>query len=401
MSQYKILKNLVHQLIGFNTISRSSNLRLIQFIQDYLGKYGISAILAYSDDKERANLYATIGPKNKRGILLSGHTDVVPANEPQWQSDPFQAIEKNDKIYGRGTADMKSFIAAVLAWVPIFLEKEPSIPIHLAFSYDEEIGCIGVHKLLTMMKDMPILPAMCIVGEPTSMQVVNGHKGKIGQEVTIKGLAAHSGLLNKGVNAIEYAAQLIVFIKHLNQELRDIGPHEDAFEINHTSLQTGIISGGTALNIVPESCTFKFEIRNIPSQNISGIIQRIHNFALGELLPKMKAHSVEANAQCAIEFDTISEYPGLFTPANETVVHFVQSLTEVEGLGKINFGTEGGLFSKEMNIPTVVCGPGNMEQGHKPNEYIENSQLQAIDQFMNRLNKAIHQPIDKIRFSDQ
>jgi len=376
---------LIKRLIGFDTTSFKSNLELIEFIEGYLAELGVDSILVFNEEKTKANLYATIGPKDTSGIMLSGHTDVVPITGQDWSTDPFEVVQKEGALYGRGTADMKSFIAIVLAYVPELLAVDIKIPVHLAFSYDEEIGCVGVRRLLHMMQDMPVLPKMCVVGEPTTMQVVHAHKGKRAQRVTVTGLEAHSSLPHIGVNAVDYAAEMVVYIRKIAKEMAETGPYEEGFEVEHTTLHVGKIQGGTALNIVPKSCSFDFEIRNIPAHDPQPLLDRIRLYAKQELEPQM--HDVFKD--CGIEFEDLSGYPGMFTPADADVVNFVKALTDVEGLNKITFGTEGGLFTERVGIPTVVCGPGNIEQAHKPNEFIAIEQVRQMEVFMQRLIACI------------
>lgn len=378
-------RHLIETLIAFDSTSYRSNLDLIYFIRDYLAEYDIKSVLVFNHEKTKANLYATIGPQDKPGVMLSGHTDVVPVKGQNWSSDPFIVEEKDDALFGRGTADMKSFIAIALAYVPQILEAKLTTPVHLAFSYDEEIGCVGVRRLLDMMQDMPIKPAMCIVGEPTSMQVVNAHKGKLAQLVRVTGLEAHSSLPHIGVNAVDYAAELIVFIRKLAKELEQTGPYEEGFEVTHTTIHTGIIKGGVALNIVPNLCELKFEIRNIPKQDPEPLLGRIIEYAKIKLEPEMKV--IDEN--CGFEFEHSSGYPGMFTAPNEEVVNFVKTLTVVDGIKKVSFGTEGGLFTQQLGIPTVICGPGNIEQAHKPDEFIQLDQIEQMEHFMLRLIKAL------------
>ena len=375
----------IKELVQFDTTSFKSNLQLITFISDYLQGFGVESELVFNQEKTKANLYATLGPKDRPGVMLSGHTDVVPVTGQNWDSDPFQVVQKDSRLFGRGTADMKSFIAVALAYVPEIMQANLKTPVHFAFSFDEEIGCVGVRHLLKMMADMPIKPAMCIVGEPTSMQVVNAHKGKLAQRVTVTGLEAHSSLPHIGVNAVDYAAELIVYIRKMAKELAQNGPFEDGFEVTYTTLHTGKVNGGTALNIVPKTCSFDFEIRNVPGQNPLPILEQIKTYALNTLQPEMQA----VNESCGFEFEQLSGYPGMFTPADATVVDFVKGLTAVEGLKKITFGTEGGLFTERLGIPTVVCGPGNIEQAHKPNEYIALDQVENMNSFMQRLINAL------------
>ena len=378
-------RHFIETLIAFDSTSYRSNLDLIYFIRDYLAEYDIDSALVFNHEKTKANLYATIGPQDKPGVMLSGHTDVVPVKGQNWSSDPFIVEEKDDALFGRGTADMKSFIAIALAYVPQMLEAKLTTPVHLAFSYDEEIGCVGVRRLLDMMQDMPIKPAMCIVGEPTSMQVVNAHKGKLAQLVRVTGLEAHSSLPHIGVNAVDYAAELIVFIRKLAKELEQTGPYEEGFEVTHTTIHTGIIKGGVALNIVPNLCELKFEIRNIPKQDPEPLLERIIEYAKIKLEPEMKV--IDEN--CGFEFEHSSGYPGMFTAPNEEVVNFVKTLTVVDGIKKVSFGTEGGLFTQQLGIPTVICGPGNIEQAHKPDEFIQLDQIEQMEHFMLRLIKAL------------
>ena len=377
--------SLIKKLVGFDTTSSKSNLELIEFIEGYLNDRGINSILVFNKEKTKANLYATIGSKELSGVMLSGHTDVVPVTGQNWHFDPFDVIQKDDALYGRGTADMKSFIAVVLGYVPQLVEAELKIPLHLAFSYDEEIGCVGVRRLLQMMEGMPIRPGMCIIGEPTSMQVVNAHKGKRAQRVTVTGLEAHSGLPHLGVNAVDFAAELVVYIRKLAKEMAEKGPYEEGFEVEYTTLHTGKIQGGTALNIVPKLCTFDFEIRNIPGHDPQPLLDRIHLYAKNSLEPQMRGPSKD----CGIDFEDLSGYPGMFTPADAEVITFVKSLADVQDLKKITFGTEGGLFSEKLGIPTVVCGPGNIAQAHKPDEFIEINQIRQMEIFMEQLVLAL------------
>lgn len=377
--------SLIQDLVSFDTTSAKSNLELVQFVEHYLESAGIRSTLVFNEGKTKANLYATIGPCDTAGVLLSGHTDVVSVAGQNWDTDPFSVEQKDGALFGRGTADMKSFIACVLGFVPEFVEANLLRPIHLAFSYDEEIGCVGVRRLLTMMQDLPIRPEMCIVGEPTSMQVVNSHKGKRAQRVTVTGLEAHSSLPNTGVNAIEYAARLIVRIRQLADELASTGPSEDGFEVPHSTLQIGVVAGGTALNIVPNSCVFDFEMRNVPSHDPESILRKIWAYAENVLEPEM----TKVDSGCKIEFENLSGYPGMFTEANSEVIAFVKMLTGETESRKVSFGTEGGLFSERLGIPTVVCGPGSIEQAHKPNEYIELDQVRKMETFMCRLLRAL------------
>ncbi len=372
---------LIERLIAFDTTSAKSNLALIGFVQSYLEELGVDSALVSSEDGLKANLYATIGPKDRGGVMLSGHSDVVPVTGQEWSSDPFQALVKDSKIYGRGSADMKSFIAVVLATLPEMLAEDLRVPIHLAISYDEEVGCVGVRRLLEMMAGLPIKPAMCIIGEPTGMDVMVGHKGKIAARAHVQGLECHSSLAPQGVNAIDYAAELIVFIRRLADSLAEGGPRDEAYEVPYTTIHTGTVRGGTALNIVPKECRFDFEIRSLPEDDPEALLAKIETFAHQELEPRMK----DIAPTSGIHFERLSGYPGLDTDPGEEVVTFVKALAGVNNHGKIAFGTEGGLFQKTVGIPTVVCGPGHIAQAHKPDEWISLEQVAACERFMERL----------------
>lgn len=372
---------LLEKLVAFDTTSRNSNLELIAYVQDYLRGHGVDSELVHDANGEKANLYATIGPQDKAGVMLSGHTDVVPVDGQDWSSDPFELVEKEGALYARGSADMKGFIACVLAAVPSMVSAGLCTPIHLAFSYDEEIGCIGVRRLIDMLSHQPIKPAMGIIGEPTSMQVVIGHKGKCAFEVEVNGCNAHSAYTNEGVNAVIYAARLIHFIHELQQRIVRDGPYDHDYRVPYTTLHVGTIGGGTAANIVPAHCRFDFEIRHLPEHDPAGLIDEIRHFAAETLLPDMRAIHPDAD----ISFAEKTQYPGLFTTPDQEVVGFVKSLLEDDSHGKVSFGTEGGLFSDRLGIPGVVCGPGSILQAHRADEYVDIEQLAICDRMLDRL----------------
>ena len=373
--------DLIKKLVAFDTTSRESNLELIAFIQNYLSGHGVDSTLVHNAEGTKANLYATLGDQAKAGVMLSGHTDVVPVDGQAWDTDPFEVTEKDSKLWGRGTADMKSFIAIVLALVPEFLERGLKTPIHLAFSYDEEVGCIGVRRLIEKLKDMPVRPAMCIVGEPTSMQVVTGHKGKRSFTVNVRGLEAHSALAPEGVNAIEYAAEFIAYLKNLARRIEAEGPYDELYEITHSTVHTGVISGGVQLNIVPKACRFEFEFRYLSLDDPEALEREIRDYATQTLEPKMHAVSPETG----IDIECFNDMPGLEIDADEDVVTFVKALAGRNDHAKVAFGTEAGLFHTRANIPTVVCGPGDIAQAHKPNEFITFEQIAKGEDFMARL----------------
>ncbi|SFG83242.1 acetylornithine deacetylase [Neptunomonas qingdaonensis] len=371
---------ILDQLISFDTTSCNSNLELMSYVQRFLEDHGVTSNLVYDGLESKANLYATIGPQDKAGVMLSGHTDTVPVTGQNWTTDPYQLSEQDGRYFGRGTSDMKGFISVVLAAVPEMVKQKLHTPIHLAFSYDEEIGCVGVRRLIDTMQSFPLQPAVCIIGEPTSMQVVTAHKGKLAARVTVTGKECHSGMAPLGVNAINYAARMITWLEQLAQEKKLNGPFENSYDIPHSTVHTGTVQGGTALNIVPKKCNFLFEIRNIATEDPRDLLALLQSYA-DELIAEMQ----QVDSSCDINIEIITEYPGLSTPSDAEVAAFVRKLAQSVASANINFGTEGGLFSSVLGIPTVVCGPGSMDQGHKPDEFIHISQLQQCEAFMARL----------------
>ena len=372
---------ILRKLVGFDTTSFKSNLDLIKFIENYLNDFNIKSELIYDETKNKANLFATIGGDAKGGIVLSGHTDVVPIKNQKWSSDPFTLTERDYKLFGRGSSDMKGFIAVVLSRVSKMVETKLNKPIHLAFSYDEEIGCVGVHGLLDLIEKKAIKPEFCIVGEPTSMEVVIGHKGKHAYGVKVDGFSCHSGQAPYGVNAINYAAKLIAFIEELNTEKSKIGPFDNEYEIPYSTLHTGLINGGTILNIVPNLCQFEFEIRHLAEDDPIEIMQRIHQYTEELLIKEMHKISAKTN----ITFSKKINYPGLNISETINPVKQVKDILNDTKHKKVIFGTEGGLFKKKLNIPTIVCGPGSINQAHKPDEYIAVEQMEKGGKFIDKL----------------
>ena len=378
-------QQILQKLVSFDTTSYKSNLALVDFVQSYLTDYGINSQLVPDTSGKKANLYATIGANpeqpNQGGIMLSGHTDVVPVAGQDWFTDPFTLVEQDGKLFARGSADMKGFIALVLSRVPAMLAQPLQLPFHLAFSYDEEIGCVGVRGLLTLLEQLPVRPVMCIVGEPTSMQVVIGHKGKASYRVQVTGHACHSGQAPLGVNAVNYAAQLVVYINNMAQLSAKNGPFDYDYKVPYTTLHTGTIKGGTALNIVPNHCEFEFEIRYLAEQDPAPLVQEIEDYARLELQPKMQ----EVASEAGISVKQTASYPGLLIEPEAELVTYVKRLLNNEAHSKVIFGTEGGLFQQQLGIPTLVCGPGNIDQAHKANEYISLDQFALGGQFLDRL----------------
>jgi acetylornithine deacetylase len=372
--------DMIGRLVSFDTTSRNSNLALIEFVRDYLDTWGIRSELVFDGERRKANLYATIGPEDRRGIVLSGHTDVVPVDGQPWESDPFALKEADARLYGRGTCDMKSFVAVALALVPEFLARGLKTPVHFAFSYDEEVGCLGVRGLLAELRQRPVKPRGCIVGEPTLMRPVIAHKGRKSMRCHIHGKEAHSALTHEGVNAVEVAAELVTYLRGMARRKREQGPFDPDFTPAYTTIHTGVLKGGTALNIVPRDCELEFEFRNIPGDDLETLAAEIRRYAETTLVPEMR----RVNAATGIVFEEINTTRGLVTSPDEEIVHLAQRLSGANALGKVSYGTEAGLFQAE-DIPTVICGPGSMEQGHKPNEFVSLEQVRACETFMRRL----------------
>lgn len=375
-------RDLLQTLVGFDTTSRESNLQLIEFVHDYLAGFGVACERVYNPERSKANLFASIGPVDTPGIVLSGHTDVVPVDGQPWTVPPFALTERDGKLFGRGTADMKGYIACVLALVPALVEAPLRMPVHIALSYDEEVGCLGVRSLLAVLEQRPVKPMLCIIGEPTELKPVLGHKGKLAMRCDVHGEACHSAYAPYGVNAIEHAADLINELGHIGQRLRAI--QDPRFDPPFSTVQTGVISGGKALNIVPADCQFDFEVRALPSQDPAEVAEALKAYAAQQVLPRMQAVS----AQSAIRFTALSAYPGLVTDERSQAAQLIAAFCGSREFGTVAFGTEGGLFDA-VGIPTVVCGPGSMDQGHKPDEFVSVAQLQGCDAMLQRLLVAV------------
>jgi acetylornithine deacetylase len=375
------IRKLLTELVGFDTVSDKSNLALVDHVEDYLRSHGVSAQRITDSTGQKAALWVTIGPADKPGIVLSGHTDVVPVAGQNWSHDPFTLTERDGKLYGRGAADMKGFVAVCLAMVPEMARAKLAAPIHLALSYDEEVGCVGVRPLLDEVNKLPVKPLACFVGEPTLMQVAIGHKGKHALRAIVRGQACHSSLAPQGVNAVEYAAELITEIRRRAQEISNGAAYDRLYDIPHTTLLTSIVHGGTALNIVPDTCELQFEARGLGVNEAKEVTDGIVAWAASELVPAMQS----ANPDCGVDFEQILQYPALAIQPGNPLVTFAKTLAGRNDHIKVSYGTEAGLFVAMADIPSVVIGPGAIAQAHRPDEYVEIAQLERCAGMIEKL----------------
>jgi len=381
---------LIEKWISFASVSRDSNLPLIEWTKDYLAAYGIESQLTFDDTGRKANLWATLPAENGEtkvgGLVLSGHTDVVPVDGQPWDTDPFTATVIGDRMFGRGVTDMKAYSATVLTMVPELLKRKLKRPVHLAFSYDEEVGCIGVRRLIAQMVDQGYRPAGCIVGEPTGMQVVIAHKGKHAYKTTVRGHEAHSSLTPLGVNAVEIACEFVGKLKGMARRLATDGPFDPYFDVPFTTVHTGVIDGGTALNIIPRLCEVTWEIRHHHLDSPVQLFNEAKEFA-DSLVPAMQAVAPDTG----ISHKLNSVLPGFATGADSDIAQMCFRCAEVDGASaavKVSFGTEAALFH-QVGVPTIVCGPGHIAQAHQPNEWVTLEQLAWCERFMRRLADEI------------
>jgi acetylornithine deacetylase len=374
---------IVETLIGFDTVSRNSNLGLIEWVRDHLKKLGVSSRLSYDAARAKANLLATLGDGAEGGLVLSGHTDVVPVDGQPWDTDPFKAVRRDGRIYGRGSADMKSFIACTLAAVPALLAAPLRRPVHLAYTYDEEVGCLGAPVLIRDLQAAGLRPAGCIVGEPTGMRVMVGHKGMRVYRCRVHGLEAHSSLAPTGVNAIEHAARLIARLREIALELRTSGPRDESFSVPFVTMSTGTIRGGTATNIVPRECEFQFDLRYLPGTDPDAVVALVRRGA-EDVLADMRLTAPDAD----IALELAEEAPDLNTAPDHPVTQLGARLSGGGAPGRVPFATDGGHFHR-AGVPTIVIGPGSIDQAHKPNEFIALEQIAQCERFLERLKEEL------------
>lgn len=372
--------DILERLIAFPSVSRDGNIDLIRYVDAVLAEAGIESRLYPSESGDRASLFATVGPLGAGGVVLSGHTDVVPVDGQAWTSDPFRLIERDGLLYGRGTTDMKGFVACAIEAMLLARGQVLSKPLHLALSYDEEIGCVGVRPMLAELAKDGLRPEWVLIGEPTAMQVASGHKGKLAARATCCGVAAHSALAPTGLNAIHLAADFLSEIRALQAELAETGARDLDYDIPYSTVHAGVIAGGTALNIVPESCALDFEIRNVAEDDPKRLMERL--FDKAEAISNVARQRF---ASTGITIDVVNDYPGLGASGNGEVVGRGLSLAGAGRAVKVAFGTEGGLFSRALETPVLVCGPGSMEQGHKADEFVSRAQMEACRTMLGRL----------------
>jgi acetylornithine deacetylase len=372
-------EEMLRRLIAFDTTSRDGNIPLIAFVEDYLDGWGVPHFRVDYEAGKKTNLFATIGPDIAGGIVLSGHTDVVPVDGQDWTSNPFDLIERDGRLFGRGTCDMKGFLAVCLAMVPEFIAADLKSPVHLALSCDEEVGCKGVRPLVAHMRDHLPKPRAVIVGEPTSMKVVNAHKSAVTFSTEVSGHEAHSSLTHHGVNAIMVAGELLSEINRIRADLVEQGDPTRRFDPPYSTVHVGLIDGGTAKNIIPRRCSFQWETRLLPTADPKAVPLRIEAFAR-TLEPAMKAVAPETS----IRTDTVNAVPGLAPEPDSPAENLALHLANANSTHAVSYCTEAGLF-QQIGIPAVICGPGSIEQAHKPDEYIDISELRKCEAFMTKL----------------
>ncbi|MBO1328770.1 acetylornithine deacetylase [Acetobacter suratthaniensis] len=372
---------ILEKLIAFPTLCRTENVELIDWIEAFLRNLGARCLRVPGEQTGRFNLFASIGPETDDGIVLSGHSDVVPVEGQPWTTDPFAMTERDGKLYGRGTSDMKGFLACMLTAAHHAAHRTTlRAPLHLAFSHDEEIGCVGVHSMLRDLAAQGFKARGCVIGEPTSLHVISGHKGKLAAKISCHGLAAHSANPDRGCNAISLAADMIKTIEHLQEDLKTNGAADDHFEVPYSTMQVGLIRGGVALNIVPDLCDVQFEMRLLPGADPQPWLDRLQEHATQLCVERPHAR---------IEIETLNAYPGLDTSEEESFLRDIMRITGDNRASRIGFGTEGGLFNEYLNMPVVVCGPGSIDRAHKADEYILPEELDAGECFVKRIVETL------------
>jgi acetylornithine deacetylase len=374
---------ILERLIAFDTVSDRPNRALMDWVAGVLAGAGIEAVLIPDAGGGKANLYATVGPADVGGVMLSGHTDVVPVEGQAWTRPPFKLTQAEGRLYGRGTADMKGFVACAVAAMLAAARRELRVPLHLALSYDEEIGCMGVRSMIAMLEGAPVRPRMCIVGEPTGMAVATGHKGKVALRATCVGREGHSALAPLALNALHLAADFVGVLRGVQARVVAEGMRDGDYDVPYTTLHVGKMAGGVQVNIVPQTAVADWEIRSLAGEDVAGLIAEVQARCEAVVAP-LRAEFPEAD----IRIERLWDYPGLGTPTDAEVVQFVKGLTGANGTIKVAFGTEGGLFDARLGVPTVICGPGSMAQGHKPDEFVSVEQMARCEAMLAALVAA-------------
>jgi acetylornithine deacetylase len=373
------------RLVGFDTTSRNSNLGLIEAVRAYLDGHGIPYRVSSKEDGSKANLHAIVGPPVAGGLALAGHVDTVPVDGQDWHSDPFTLRRDQGRLYARGAADMKGFVACALAAVPRLRERQLARPMHLFITYDEETTCAGARRLLADIAASGLAPDLCVVGEPTLMRPIVAHKGKLDVHVGVRGLAGHSSEPARGVNAVHAAAEAIAWIAAEARRLAKEGPFEDGFEPPHTTIHVGTVSGGTILNILPARAEFTMEWRTIPANDPHVELDRLRAHVAQRIEPAMKA----VDPSSGFSFTAMAELPGLSLEPSHRLVGVVQQVTGANVAGKVSYATEGGIYQQEGGIPAIICGPGDIAQAHRPDEFVTEQQLAACDTFIDRMAERL------------
>lgn len=373
----------LERLVAFDTVSSRSNIALIDWVANRLNDHGVKAFVQHAEEPGKANLFATIGPPDRPGVMLSGHSDVVPVDGQAWSSDPFRLTERDGRLYARGSADMKGFIACCVQMLPRFAAARLVSPVHIALSYNEETNMRGMRQLAHHLAGAPVRPAACVIGEPTMMQVVIANKGTAIYRARVRGFSVHSSLRDQGVSAVETAAEIVSFISVMQRRLNDAERH-DGFEFPHTSIHAGMISGGTAHNITARDCEVVFEIRALPGVAAADIIAKVRQYCADVLLPPMLAVSPD----CGIDIEEVLDAPGLDERANVHLARAMMPLCNCHSPGRVSFGTEAGML-QEIGVPTVLCGPGAIRVAHQPDEYVEPGQLGLCLDFLESLTARL------------
>ena len=372
--------DLLERLVSFDTTSRNSNLALIGFIRDYFDRLGVPYRVSTDAAGQKANLHAMIGPHQPGGLALSGHVDTVPVDGQAWTGDPFALRRRDGKLYARGSCDMKGFVASCLAAIPDFQALNLVRPLHLFISYDEEVGCAGVKRLIQDLGESGLRPDLCVVGEPSGMKPILAHKGKFNVNVAVRGRPGHSSEPSKGVNAVYAAAEAIAWVAREARRLAAEGPFEEGFDPPHTTIHVGTMQGGSILNIIPEHASFTMEWRFIPGDSPHRHLDRMRGWIAETIEPAMK----RIDPACGFSYDVTLEMPGMALPADHALSTVVKQVVGSNSTGKVSYGTEGG-FYETAGIPTIICGPGHIDQAHQPDEWIAESELAACDRFVRQL----------------